>query len=67
MNASEDAVFLITREGSLPLNYDNSLVLSYEGKLEENILGVLAPCICTKCNTPNILFSLDGSDIVEIE
>lgn len=58
---------MITREGSLPLNYDNSLVLFYEGELEENVLGVLAPCICTKCNTPNILFSLDGSDIVEIE
>lgn len=49
------------------MNYDNALTLSYEGGLEENVLGILAPCICTKCNTPNILFSLDGSRIVETE
>lgn len=69
MKIDKNTVFLITRESSLPVHLDGEFgsTLFYEGELDENILGILAPCICTKCSTPNVLFSLEGSYIVEVE
>ena len=69
MTINEDTVFLITKDEFLTISPDDEFgtPFFYDGELEDNILGILAPCICTKCETPNILFGLDGSQVVEVD
>ena len=68
LNEDKDLVHLILKDDYITLGstLDHGVVLGYEESIEEYVQGFLTACLCTKCNSPNVLLSLDGAEVVEV-
>jgi len=65
----KDIVYLILKGIAMTLDSESDVNegYGYGGQIEEEVKGVLASVLCRKCNSPNVILSLDGAEVVETE